>query len=360
MAHNMAQSEPKNVGSSLMQPTLSVIMPNYNHAQYISEALNAILAQSYTPLEIIIIDDASTDNSFEILEDYASKYSLIRLLRNEHNLGVVHNIIRLNELVKGDYLYVAAADDKILPGFFEKSMNLLTQYPQAGLCSTCTLYIDEGGRNRGILHMPVFSNKGCFIPPDKALSMLHRYGSWIQGNTTILRRRALIDSGGFIPELQAGSDSFAYQVIAVKSGVCFIPEVLAACRQLDSSYSATIAKDPELCLRFIRHAKMLMSTTYRDLFPSDFVDLWEKRVIINNRLACCLKLQNAMIKDLLILMPSQGLMDKFIFGLRRFFTKTEYIILKSYLYHRAGLSSKQLFIQRLKRLLGAISKRLSI
>ena len=208
--------------------------------------------------------------------------------------------------------------------------------------------------------MPVISNKGCFIPPDKALSMLRRHGSWIQGNTAIFRRRALIDSGGFIPELQAGSDSFACQVIAVKYGVCFIPEVLAACRQLDSSYSATIAKDPELCLRVIRHKKMLMSTTYRDLFPSDFVDCWEKRELLNSLLARFLNSQNTALEDLRQLIPSQGLMDNCIFGLRKFFTKIEYVILKAYLYHRTGLHANQLFVQRVKSFWRFILKRLSV
>lgn len=331
-----------------MKNTLSILIPNYNHAQYLTEALDAILAQSYTPLEIIITDDASTDNSFEILQAYARKYSLIRLLRNKYNLGAINTNSQQVELARGDYFYSASADDKVLPGFFEKSMKLLSQYPQAGLCSARTLCIDAQGRNKGVLHMPVVLRKGSFISPDKALSMLHKHGSWMQGNTVILKKRALIDSGGYIPELYSFCDGFVYQVIAVKYGVCFIPEPLTAWRQLKDSYSATIAKDPEVSLRCIAHAKKLMCTRYHDLFPPDFVDSWEKRQLIDFQLSRFYNLQNATLKDLRQLIPSQGLIDKCLFGFRKLFAKIEYVVLKFYLYHRAGLPAHQLFIQRVK------------
>ena len=329
-------------------PKLSVLMANYNHAEYLKEALDAILAQSYTPLEIIITDDASTDNSFEILQVYARKYSLIRLLRNKDNLGAINTNRQQRELARGDYFYSASADDKVLPGFFEKSMKLLSQYPQAGLCSTRTLCIDAQGRNKGVLHMPVVLDKKNFIPPDKALVMLYKYGSWMQGNTVILKKRALIESGGYIPELYSFCDGFIYQVIAAKYGVCFISEALAVWRQLKDSYSATIAKDPEVSLRWIAHAKKLMRTTYQDLFSSDFVDSWEKRELINFYLSRFYNLQNDAFKDLIRLNLTQNLTDRCLFGLRRLLGKIDYFILKFYLYRRAKLFASQLIIQKLK------------
>ena len=132
------------------QPTLSVLFPNYNHARFLPESLGAFLAQSYRPVEIIIIDDASTDNSVEVIETFARREPRLRLIRNERNMGVVPNMNRLVEMASGDYVYLSAADDKVLPGFFEKSMALLSQYPQAGLCSTVGRLIDKDGKDKGI------------------------------------------------------------------------------------------------------------------------------------------------------------------------------------------------------------------
>jgi glycosyltransferase involved in cell wall biosynthesis len=68
--------------------TLSVIMVNYNHGKFIGEALDAILSQSYRPMEIIVIDDASTDNSLEIIQQFVRRDLIIRLIRREKNMGV--------------------------------------------------------------------------------------------------------------------------------------------------------------------------------------------------------------------------------------------------------------------------------
>lgn len=331
-----------------IQPTLSVVMSNYNHARYIKDALNAILAQSYAPMEFIIIDDASTDNSYEILEDYARRFPLITLFRNERNMGIVTSATRMLDMVKGTYVYFAAADDKILPGFLEKSMALLSKYPEAGLCSTFSRCIGEDGSDKGVLHMLHISDNGCFISPNKALYLLRRHGSWIQGNTTIFRRHALIECGGFIPELLSFIDGFIHMAVAAKYGVCFVPEPLAAWRQVENSYSATGMKDPELSLKVIHRASELMSSRYGHLFPSDFVERWEKREVLNNKLGRFHGLQTAALEDFKNMIPSPGIIDRFLFGLGKVILNMEYVSLKFYLYHRNGLPASQLLIQRAK------------
>ena len=105
-------------------PALSVAIPNYNHAQYLPRCLDSILSQSVQPFEILVLDDASTDNSVAIIQRYASQHPHVRLHRNEHNLGAVANINQAFELSQGDYVFVPSADDEVVPGFFEKSLKL--------------------------------------------------------------------------------------------------------------------------------------------------------------------------------------------------------------------------------------------
>jgi glycosyltransferase involved in cell wall biosynthesis len=260
----------------MISPTLSVLMPNYNHAKYIGEALKAILNQSYRPIEVIVIDDASTDNSIGIIREFVEHDPIIRLVVNEKNMGVVHNLNKLLELAKGDYVYFAAADDKILLGFFERSMNLLAQNPQAGLCSALTLIIDEENRNKGLHPTFIISRKECFVTPEKARRILKKAGNWIPGNTAILKRKALIDSGGFIPELHSFSDGFLYHVIALKYGFCFIPEPLVCWRRMDSGYAMSTGSNPDIMNEITRHAVNLMQTTYSELFSKEYIKDFEK------------------------------------------------------------------------------------
>jgi len=82
-------------------PTLSVIIPNYNHGKYLPACLNAILRQSVTPLEVIILDDCSTDNSVEVVERFAAEDPIFRLIRNPKNLGVMPNVNKGVDLARG-------------------------------------------------------------------------------------------------------------------------------------------------------------------------------------------------------------------------------------------------------------------
>ena len=74
-------------------PSVSVILPNYNHAPYLSQCLNAILDQSVKPKEVIVIDDASTDNSVDVISEFAEQNSSIKLILNRENMGKSEKIL---------------------------------------------------------------------------------------------------------------------------------------------------------------------------------------------------------------------------------------------------------------------------
>jgi glycosyltransferase involved in cell wall biosynthesis len=262
--------------SSREQPTLSVLISNYNHARYLPVALDGLMHQTHRPSEIIIIDDASTDNSLEVIEKFAEKEPLVRIIRNERNLGILDNLRKLLEISTSDYLYFMAADDMTLPQLFEKSMLMLAANPDAGLCSSLSFLMDEGGRITGLQPIAVLAEKSRHIPPDEAARLLSTKGLWIIGGTAIYRRKALLESGGFIPELGPFCDGFISNVIALRHGACFIPEPLAAWRQLSGSFAKSTVAQPEAWLAMVRAADTLMRTTYRDLFPRDFVDAWTR------------------------------------------------------------------------------------
>jgi len=253
----------------MRQPTLSVVMSNYNHARFLPEALLAILRQSYQPAEIIIIDDASTDQSGKVLAEFGRRYSLLKIIQNERNLGLLHNGNRLLNFSTGDYVYWASADDKILPGFFQKSMDLLRRYPQAGLCSALYLHMDEAGKYQRLCKLPIISTTACFLNPKQFRQAFGNYGSWLQGVTVIYQRQALLDAGGFPPELGSFADGFMCEVLALRHGVCFIPEPLAAMRRMATAYSRTTGANLERALEIKKQADILMDYTYGDLFPPD-------------------------------------------------------------------------------------------
>jgi glycosyltransferase involved in cell wall biosynthesis len=252
----------------MRQPTVSIILPNYNHARFLPVALQAILSQTWRPLEVLVIDDGSTDNSVEVIEQFAGRDSIIRLIRNERNRGVAYSQNRGVALASGAYLLVSAADDYIMPGFLERSLSLLERYPHAGLsCCDSALLDENSGTMReykaNIASMPRYFSPGEVVE----LGKKKRFTVGNQGNTVLLKRSALIQLGEeaiyYLPDLRSGGDFFVENVIAFRYGICYIPETLAVYRMTPGSYSSSSKTyGQEICTKML---ELIYSESYRDV-----------------------------------------------------------------------------------------------
>src|SRR5262245_47253467 len=129
--------------------SLSVVMPNFNHAKWLPRALHALLEQNAPPDEIIIVDDASTDNSISVIEKLASKHASIRLLRHETNLGAVAAMTTGFATAQGEFVLFSAADDFILPGLLQRAIAALREYPEAALFSAGAVALDPESKILG-------------------------------------------------------------------------------------------------------------------------------------------------------------------------------------------------------------------
>ena len=295
----------------MAEPTLTVFLPNYNHARFLPQALENLEKQSYQPLEIIIVDDASTDNSVEIMEEFARKHSHVRFIKNDINRGVAENANMALEMSKGTFFCGVAADDRTKADYFEKSIGLLAEHPDAGFCSSLSYMIDEKGNQLGIYPTPVVSDKSCYLTPQEVLKTLRLSGPWFMANTTIWRRAALVDVGLFQPELGPFYDGFMAQVLALRHGACYIPEPLCdfriiAGQQSEATYNAQTA------FPLYRYALNLMRTTYADLFPEDYIDDFEKRTLaytMERSIARSNKIHFDYLKELA---PNPRMIDKFL------------------------------------------------
>ncbi len=319
--------------------TLSVVVPNYNHAKDLPEALQAILDQSCQPLEVLVIDDASTDSSVEVIEGFARRNPIVRLYRNEKNQGVIFGLNRGLRLAAGDYVYFAAADDRVCPGFFEKSMELLTQHPQAGLCSALLQSIGEDGEDNGWIKTPLISRTACFLPPEKVLTNLTHSGFWFTGQTLIYRRDAVLnDTDGFLPELAHRTDHFIPYIVALKHGACFIPEVLATYRILETGYAESMFNNEESSRgTFAILIRLMRSPRYAPVFPETFVRVLEGRGWYDLEVRSLCRLianKREFIGRLRALRPDSTLLDKAFFAVLELLTSIGESVAKVYLWHR--------------------------
>jgi glycosyltransferase involved in cell wall biosynthesis len=118
----------------MKQPKISVILPCYNAAEFLPEAISSILSQTFTDFELILVDDGSTDGSREIISK--QKDRRIRVIRNEKNLGLIETLNTGFAAAKGEYIARMDADDVSRPERFEKQLAFLEKNSAVGVCGT--------------------------------------------------------------------------------------------------------------------------------------------------------------------------------------------------------------------------------
>ncbi len=128
------------------KPMVSVIVPNYNYAQYLPDRIESILNQTYQDFELILLDDCSTDNSREVLESYRNNPHVTHIVFNEQNTGSpFHQWIKGVYLAQGKYIWIAEADDLAEKTFLETNIRLLRENPNAVASLVGSIFIDSEG-----------------------------------------------------------------------------------------------------------------------------------------------------------------------------------------------------------------------
>jgi glycosyltransferase involved in cell wall biosynthesis len=224
--------------------TVAVVLCNYNHAKYLPDSLGHICAQTRAADQIVVIDDGSTDDSWHIIDDFARKHPNLQALANNRNLGLEASIERALRSVRCDYLVWAAADDRLLPPFLERNMAVLSLYPQAALSFSEVVVlegdsekIDRFATNPAAPRIFDLHGLSPYLSPDQLRKRMKQAYLPIASNTAVIRVDALRAFGAFPAQLRWFADSFACVALAMRHGVCVVPEPLALIRSRPQSYS---------------------------------------------------------------------------------------------------------------------------
>src|SRR5258705_5071646 len=108
-------------------PTVSIIIPSYNHADYLSQAIDSVLAQDYAAVELIVLDDGSTDATREVLERYKGRF----YSETQANIGQAATLNKGWKIARGDILGKLSADDTLLPTAISEAVRALMDNPRA-------------------------------------------------------------------------------------------------------------------------------------------------------------------------------------------------------------------------------------
>jgi hypothetical protein len=261
---------------------LSVVIPNFNHGVFLRASLEAVLAQIRAADEIIVIDDASTDDSLAVVSSFLGRHPNLHLVQNARNLGCVRSLNRGLALARGSIVYFGAADDLTYPSLFARATALLEAYPDAALFSARSDLISAAGDRLGVMPTPIPLRTPGFIDRAAVARFLMREDGWFMGNTTVYRRALLLAIGGFPEDLQSFTDGYVSRLLALRHGACYSPEVLAAWRRLAGGFAWSQTIDRAQLTDLIAIATRRM-TEDGSTFPSGYAERWRGRYLFGAR-----------------------------------------------------------------------------
>ena len=209
-----------------MNKLVSVIVPNYNHAQYLDIRLKSILAQTYTDLEIIILDDNSIDNSKEIIKRYEKDVHISHIICNKTNSG--SPFIQWNrgfQYAKGDLIWIAESDDCCEPTFLENVVAEFERNSNLSFAFSRSIKIDENG-NKGNILQPMFASDVRLNGKEFNMKFLIWGNKVWNASSVVFRKSNALTVNKQYMDFRGAGDWLFWIEMAEKGGVAVISEPL--------------------------------------------------------------------------------------------------------------------------------------
>ncbi len=229
-----------NTANSEKAPRVSVLMSVYDGERFLRDSVESILGQRFADFEFIILDDGSTDSTWDILNDFGSRDKRIILIRNNKNIGLTKSLNKGLALARGEYLARQDADDLSLPQRLGIQVKFLDAHPEVSLVGTDIEIIDENGKHLIERHYP--SNHESITA--ELLLKNHAIGH----STVLARLEALKEFGGYDERLPYAQDYDLWWRLSRKRKVANLPEILVKWRDTPGSISRDRREEQHECI----------------------------------------------------------------------------------------------------------------
>lgn len=202
-------------------PFVSVIVPNYNHAKFLRERLDSILKQTYTHFELIILDDCSTDNSMDVIDQYKDEPRLKMVVRNEQNSGSPFKQWNKGiSLAHGELIWIAESDDACSPDFLATMVERHKEHPDAVIAFCRSQIINEKGEKSGgytcSKRFREFYTGREFID-----NFLMWHNDITNASSVLFKREAALHISGDYMNYRSSGDRLFWILLCGKGGVSF-------------------------------------------------------------------------------------------------------------------------------------------
>lgn len=240
--------------------TVTVGIPTYNRAALLRETLESVLAQTYTNFRLVISDNASTDETAEVVASYSD--GRIDYTRNERNIGMIPNFNRLIELTDTEFLMLLPDDDRLYPDYLGSVIEILERNPRAGLAHTAFDEIDIDSRVRKRASSLLKSNRPWLIEPGHTFLERAITSIAVCQSSATFRTRAIREAGGMGPRDGAFADIPLFLRIAQDWDMAYVNRPLVAFRIHEETETTRLALqnqiEPDARDRLLRYEQIIL------------------------------------------------------------------------------------------------------
>lgn len=232
------------------QPLISIVTPTYNRADFILEAVQSVIDQSYPHWEMVIIDDGSKDDTQELLAPYIEKDNRLKYFYQENQGQSVARNRGIKES-NGDYICFLDSDNKWLPEKLKVSVTAALESPDSDIIYGDNITIDIDGVEISRISMPKFSGK---------ITSLLLKDNFISMNTTMTKRECFENLGGFNEKDRLAEDYELWLRMSTQYSFLYVPEYMGCYRVMEDQLSTDKEK------RFWANERILIN--FRRDYPS--------------------------------------------------------------------------------------------
>ena len=203
-------------------PLVSICIPTSNFGKLIGTAIQSVLSQDFKDFELIIVDNASIDNTEDVIDSFQD--SRIRYFRNPINIGFARNLQKAFELSTGEFLQFLCADDYLCPGYLTKAVAMLKRFPDLAFVHTGHDLVDISGK---LLERRIYSWKETVNAEEFLNGCMEREMSGVFLSSVLMRREKLKRVGGVDVGLNLSADYGIWFKLCFEGNVGYIAEPLA-------------------------------------------------------------------------------------------------------------------------------------
>jgi len=241
------------VSCDTVSPLVSICMPAYNNADHIEKAIQSVLEQTYRNIEIVVVDDASSDNTYDLVKSIRDPR--IRASKNDVNLGLAGNWNHTMDLANGAFVKLMGADDLLEPQAIKKELRALLDNPSAVLAESDSRVIDAIGRQHGTYRR--YWRNGLVPGKRIARASIRTFDRFGNPVANLIRSSALREVGGFDPSFVYITDYDFFVSIGLKGDVFIIHEPLNCFRVRSGANTSLVMGGGREAAYLAEHRKML-------------------------------------------------------------------------------------------------------